>query len=214
MKKLTLILLVFVSLPALSSGYPGMIGLWADQSFTDCDLNDHTTGLVTVYVAHHYTDGAQGTRFMLSMDSGTVLTYIGSSSPYYTYGDPYSGICVDYGECKENTFLILTINYFGMGISTPCGRISVEPDPAVPSGTIEVLDCEGNVAVGTGGILVVNNDGSCPCIAAGLAQTNQSGIHAKPVILRRSSENASSYCPEPPSPVNHGSWGHIKALYN
>ena len=214
MKILILISFLTLSVPGIAAGYPGAIGLWADPSFTDCDLADYTPGLVTVYVAHQYTSGARGTRFMLTTGGGVTMVYLAHTSPYYTCGEPYSGICVEYDECKENTFLILTINYFGSGTSAACSRMSVEPDPAVPSGTIEVLDCEGNVLMGTGGILIVNNDGSCPCIAEGLDQAAGSRSKTDRVILRRNSENASSYCPEPPSPVERNSWGHIKALYH
>jgi hypothetical protein len=211
MKKLILIALLIASVPGLALGQAGVIALWGNDSYTQCEIVDGAPGLITVYVVHQYTSGAKGSWFMVHAGSGANLTYLQMSSDYTTYGDPHSGICVEYGECLTGPIRVLTINYFGSGISSACSRLEVVPDPAAPSGTVAVLDCEDNYLVGSRGVLIINNDGGGPCHVAvindaidGLSGTK---THEQKYI------NA-NFCPEPPSPVIYDSWGHIKALYN
>jgi hypothetical protein len=59
---------------------------------------------------------------------------------------------------------VTTINYFVQGAPTlPCCPYPVIPDPSIPSGEIEVVDCAGVIRHAVGLVAMVNPDGSCPC---------------------------------------------------
>jgi hypothetical protein len=68
-----------------------------------------------------------------------------------------------YGGCVSSDILISTLNYFCMGTSPACAYLEVVPDPASPSGTIEVVNCSFVKLIGVGSILTVNGDATCPC---------------------------------------------------
>jgi hypothetical protein len=58
---------------------------------------------------------------------------------------------------------VLTINYFAVGTTQNCCYYEVQPDPHVPSGQIEVVDCASNLVFAPGGGIIVNPDQSCYC---------------------------------------------------
>jgi hypothetical protein len=54
---------------------------------------------------------------------------------------------------------VLTINYFGEGMTGECCFYWTMPDPAVPSGEIEAVNCDDEIMYLTGGAAVINPDG-------------------------------------------------------
>lgn len=142
---------------------PGGINLFSDPTYTDCHFYDAGPGLQHVYVVHVFTPGVTASQWML-VNNGMLCTYLAESSPFITIGDAFSGISVAYGACLAYEILLLDISYFCNGLSPACATITVEPDPAAPTGTIEVVDCAANKLVGMGGVLWVNPDGTCSCI--------------------------------------------------
>jgi len=147
---------------------PGSIGLFVDPNASVCDVYDQVPGLVTIYVFHMYTPGATASQFMVdhvSWGAGT-LTYLGETSPYgVIIGNSQTGISIAYGACVPSPNVLLTINYFGSGLTPPCSYIQVMPDPAAIPREIWVVDCQTppNKAIATGGDVVVNPDPSCFC---------------------------------------------------
>jgi hypothetical protein len=148
---------------------PGSIGVFSDPGGTNCDIYDFAPGLITVYVVHVNSTGATAAQFRVdnvSWGAGT-LTFLGEISAYPTViGNSQSGISIGYGACIVSPNLLLTINYFGSGLTPPCSYIKVVPDPqAIPPGNVLVVDCGIPAAkwTATGGAMVVNPLESCLC---------------------------------------------------
>jgi hypothetical protein len=57
----------------------------------------------------------------------------------------------------------MTIEYFIQGLTGPCCRYPVLPDPRLPSGKIEARDCVQNVMYPTGGRGIINPNATCQC---------------------------------------------------
>jgi hypothetical protein len=167
---------------AFAQSNVGSIDVFSDAAYADCNFTD-VGGLITVYVlATHSADGTSASQWMMDIPSAWML--LGSTSPFQTViGDPLNGVSIAYGSCITGSFLILTVNFLGDALSPTCSYISIVPDPASPSGLIEIVDCQTPNpskwlfdALGRG---VVNGDQSCAC----------------------------------DTPVQDTTWGGIKALY-
>lgn len=144
----------------------GSIGLYADVAYVTCDYTDAGAALVPIYVVHKYIPGATASQFMVLPGGGFNCTYTGEIIHVpVSIGSTVSGISVSYGGCVPADILIATINYFCMGASPSCAYLEVVPDPAAPTGTIEVVDCAFVKLQGAGSMIIFNNDGTCgrPC---------------------------------------------------
>ncbi|MFQ5510295.1 MAG: hypothetical protein ACE5EO_00445, partial [Candidatus Krumholzibacteriia bacterium] len=75
-----------------------------------------------------------------------------------------TGVAVGYGQCVAAPIHNLTINYFASGSTPPCCAFTVDADPALPSGQIEVVDCSNNLLIGVGFVSTVNGNANCLCI--------------------------------------------------
>jgi hypothetical protein len=212
MKKFLCIIFLIAISSGLAAGQAGYIGLFFDPVYTDCTYIDAGPALVPVYVVHKVAPGVTGARFMVVPDGGFSMTYAGEIPHRTTYGTATTGVCIEYGDCLASDILLLTINYFAMGISPACSGLIVVPDPAAPSGLIEVMDCEGNVYEGGGSLVYINPDGSCDCGDIICLGGEVPCVGAQSKLLRRREGNTGGLCPI--SPVEYNSWGHIKALYN
>jgi hypothetical protein len=192
MKKLLLLtvgLIVIVSPAAAQDPNAGIIELYADAGGTSCVVYDIAPSLITVYVFHMGTPGATACQFRVVQTGGAFLTYLGEISPYTSViGNSQTGISIAYGYCVPSPNLILTINYFGSGISALCSLIEVMPDPAaILPNEILVADCGSppNLLIGAGRGIWVNPDGI----------------------------NCSGDCDDIPLPSQQTSWGQLKGLY-
>jgi hypothetical protein len=147
------------------SSFAGMIGLYRDAAGTDCGLIDAAPGLLLVNVVHVNTNGATACQFAAPMPNcWTGATYLSDTATYpVTIGNSQTGMALGYGTCLTGTFYIHGINYFVSGLGQTCCYYPVIPDPNIPSGQIEVVDCGGNLILGGGGLAVINPDGTCLC---------------------------------------------------
>ncbi len=168
MKRSLLIALCVVFCSSMAFAQAGSIGLFADPMGTNCDVYDQIPGLVSVYVVHVFAPGATEARFKvdhLSWGAG-MLTYLSEyvTPPYIGLGIPTTGITIIYGSCQSSPNMILTITYFGSGLTPPCSYIQVVPDPtAIPPG-IYMKECTPpSLKISTGGAVVVNPDATCMC---------------------------------------------------
>jgi hypothetical protein len=162
--KTVLILSICVLLFADTTyGQAGAIGLYVDApTYVDCYYTDAAPALVPVYVVHKLTPGATASQFMVAAFDGFNCTYTGEiiAAPV-SIGSTQTGLSASYGGCMAGDILIATINYFCMGTSPNCARLQVVPDPAAPTGHIEVVDCAFVKLIATGLGFVFNEDGSC-----------------------------------------------------
>ena len=165
MKKLLLISLALLFVGSNAFAQAGAIGMFVDAgTYVDCTGDDVGAALVPVYVVHHLTPGATAVQFRVVPMAGFACVYTGEIIHVpVSIGNTQAGISASYGGCLPAPILIATINYFCQGMSPTCSYLEVIPDPAAPSGTIEVIDCSFVKLVGNGGVLNWNNDGSCDC---------------------------------------------------
>jgi hypothetical protein len=155
MKRLTVISLhiVFVAFVA-SAQIPGQIGVFADPAGTDCNIVDNGS-LVQVHFVHFSHSGATASQFKLDVspvgwihlgDSWNLPTVIGTS---------INGVSLGYGACMAAPTYLGMANFFGSA-APPCSQIWVVPDPASPSGSIQVVDCAFNLLLAPNSAGVVN----------------------------------------------------------
>lgn len=164
MKK-ALVLSIGVLLCASTAyGQAGHIGLFADSlSFSNCELVDDQMAVVPIYIVHKGLLGATACQFMVAPGGGFDCTYLASTNRFQTtIGDPLMGVAVSYGSCLMPDILLITMIWFCEGLSPVCSWLEVVPHPASPTGTIDIVLCAGLLPA-TGGIMAVNNDGSCDC---------------------------------------------------
>jgi hypothetical protein len=169
--------------PAPASG--GTIGIYADDSGTECNLPNVPSGLMTVYVFHTIPGGATASQF--SAPKPACMT--GAAWVYDTHvfdvtlGSSQTGVTVGYGACRSGPLHVLTITYAMSGPSESCCMYPVLPDPNVASGEIEIVDCGFNLMYATGANSIVNSTSTCICGLGDIV------------------------------PNEKTTWGHVKALY-
>jgi hypothetical protein len=151
---------------SVAFGQAGYIALFFDQpAYSNRCYDDLTAALVPVYVVHQLTPGATASQFMVVSGGGFNCVYTGEIIAVpVSIGSTQSGISVSYGGCVPSTILIATMNYFCQGISPANAYLEVVPDPAAPTGTIEVVDCSFVKLVAYGGRAYFNTDQPWLCV--------------------------------------------------
>ena len=165
MKKAALLTIAMLCVASLVFAQGGSIGVFGDAGGTDCNIIDAAPGLLSVYVVHVNVPGATASQFYAPTPACMVgATYLSDGAPFaVTIGSSQTGVAIGYGACYTGPIHVLTINYFGGGASMACCYFEFLPDPLVPSGQIEVVDCIEGLLFATGGIGIVNADASCQC---------------------------------------------------
>jgi hypothetical protein len=164
------IALMMFAYPVLAQG--GHIGIYSDNpGFSDCNLAEAFGPPMECYVVHTLIAQANTSQFKIlntwaafpgSQSFGGNL-FIGS-----TVGNSiYEGGTITYVGCKPLPHLLATLQFFFGGVfEPPCTvGLTVVPDPILPSGQIEVVDCDGStIHFATGGLLWINgNPIDCGC---------------------------------------------------
>ena len=140
------------------------VGLYADPAGVECNIIDDTPGLLRIHVVHKSPQGSWAAQFSAPMPACmTGATFISDTAVWEVIGSSQTGVSMGYGSCQTGSINFLTIDYFAQGTSDPCCLYPVLPDPRVPSGEIEVVDCNGQLAYAQGEVSTVNGDSSCPC---------------------------------------------------
>jgi hypothetical protein len=171
------------------------IGLYTDESATNCNLLDTGTALHDVFVVYTGQDEVTSTEFMLAPSVGAALTYLGEAVPSGgNMGRADIGIAVVLGNCYDSPRLFLTVFYHGLGVSGECSRLEIRPNPESQhqnGDMIAYVKCPFDINTAqvdwaNPGHITVNPDEDCECTA-------------------ETGDN--------PSPVTASTWGGIKSLY-
>lgn len=149
--------------PALAQS-GGSIGLYADNpGFSDCNLLETLYVTNQIFVVHVLLPEANTSQFMVTHN----WTAIQGAVVYHSnlnLGDIYTGVTITYVGCKPLPHLLATLEWIPVAPTPPCTvYFEVVPDPVLPSGQIEVVDCSSNVLFATGAWLVVNGNETCLC---------------------------------------------------
>jgi hypothetical protein len=162
----------------------GHIGIYSDNpGFSDCNLTEVVGQINAVYVAHTTTPNAWSAQLKIQDNWGAFPAGEHYSSnlfiPSTSSGLITDGGTVVYGGCRPLPHLVVMLLWAVQAPSGPCGgTLVVVPDPAVSSGQIEAVACDGVTALtATGGILIINRAFGCPCDVA-TEETSWSRIKA------------------------------------
>ena len=94
----------------------------------------------------------------------TGVTYLGETSTYaVAVGTTQTGVSIGYGACYSGTIHVLTVRFFGTGLSEPCCVYPVVPDWYHGETEVNVVDCTGQGVVGGAAHAIVNPNSSCQC---------------------------------------------------
>jgi hypothetical protein len=191
MKRILWVLAVTIAVvaPNPATAQYGSLGVFGDAGGCDCDIDDVTPGLFTVYVVHRdIANGVEGSRFIVRPGAGTLLTYIGEASiggPIIITGGIVEGYEVFYNMCATGGLAIMTVQFFGQGLSQPCSLVELVAAPSSVTGNVEIFDCSSDVHAVSTTPIFVNATNDCICRPG----------------------------PCTPVPVEETTWGAIKSLY-
>ncbi|UCG53440.1 MAG: hypothetical protein JSW58_07760 [Candidatus Latescibacterota bacterium] len=173
----TVLIMTLVLVLAASVAFaqlPGRIGVFGVQNPTtvdDCAVTDDTAGLLNIYLVHVDDPSNPGTcatacQFKAELPGCTTASYLADGAVFgVTIGNSQTGVSIGYGLNLTTPIHVLTVQVFASGTTPPCCVYEVGPDPAAPSGEIEVVDCNLDLLFAAGQSGVINPDGSCPCSA-------------------------------------------------
>jgi hypothetical protein len=163
------------------SSHPGAIGVFGDADAASCNITD-TGGMIQVHVLHLFHGGAVASQFRLDI-SGVGWTYLSDTWDFpLAIGQSVNGVAIAYGACLPAPTHLGVISFLST-VAPACRYVQIVPDPMVPSGQIEAVDCAETKVFAQGLIAVVNPDAYCDCNAA-------AGV-----------------------PVQETTWGRIKSMY-
>lgn len=176
MKRSLLLTLAMLCIAGMAFAQAGSLTIAADPGGTNCNLADTTPGLCTYYVVHVNTPGATASQFYAPQPACMLAVYLSDGAVYpVTIGSSQTGVAIGYGACLPGPNNVLMINYFCQGLTPPCCYYPILPDPALPSGNIEVVDCQNQLLFATGGEGIVNSNQTCNC-SVPVEETTWGGI--------------------------------------
>lgn len=180
MKKVLVLTLAIVVSASMAFAQGGQIGTFADTQGNDCNVSTAVPGLVTVRVVHLNAPGVTASQFKATMPACAAPTIWLSDTPVFavTIGNSQSGVAIGYGACNATPLHILSISLFAQGAFSTCCVWPVTPDPAVPSGKIEVVDCGGQLIYGSGLNGLLNGDATCSCASVPTEETSWGAVKA------------------------------------
>jgi hypothetical protein len=138
----------------------GDLDLFADATGGNELISDQVPGLVPIYVVlvSGPPGGATAVQFSAPKPACFPATWLSDTCPFpIILGNSQAGAAVAFGTCWTYPVHVLTMHYFGQGLSICC-YYWVRPDPNVPSGKIEASDCNFNVVYVSGGATIINKD--------------------------------------------------------
>jgi hypothetical protein len=168
MRKVFLALMLILVIPIAIHAQTGYIGLFSDNTGTNCNITDTAPGLLAVYVVHVNSIGAAACQYKATKPPCLTATYLSDTNPFgVTIGSSQTGVSIGYGACRTGNIHVQTINFFAAGTTPACCSYYATCDPlgqnACSQGFLDFVDCDFNPTVGQGRYAVVNGNTSCPC---------------------------------------------------
>lgn len=144
--------------------YPGWLQPASDVQGQSCYIFDDVPKLLTVHIVHLNTTGVTASSFASPMPPCMLATYLSDTVVFpATVGNSQIGVSVGYGACRVSPIHVLTMNYFGQGLTPPCCLYPVLPNPQSASGLVEAVDCTSTLRSIAGVYAVVNASLGCDC---------------------------------------------------
>lgn len=157
------VLLVVSAGHALPNPVPwgGDLAPYGDSQAMSSFIYDTAPGLIPVYIVHlAYYTGMIASQFSAPRPACFQASYLSDTAVFpVTIGNSQTGVAIGYGTCQTGAVHVLTINYFGQGLTGECCFYPTLPDPNVPSGRIEAVNCDNELVYLSGGLGVINPDG-------------------------------------------------------
>ena len=161
MKRAALLTVAMLCVASLVFAQGGSIGAFGDPGGTDCNLYDAAPGLMSVYIVHMNTAGATASQFYAPTPACFLgATYL-SDSPAFpvAIGSSQTGIAIAYGACLPSPIHVLTIQFFGQGLTPECCWFKPEPHPSSSEEfLLEKWDCDGVLQDEYPGWAIINPD--------------------------------------------------------
>ncbi len=139
----------------------GDIAPYGDAQGTSSFIYDSAPGLLVIYIVQlaHY-EGMTASQFSAPKPACFLATYISDTAVFpVTIGNSQTGVAIGYGQCLTGAIHVLTINFFVQGLTDECCFYETQPDPNIPSGEIEAVNCNNEIVFLSGGLGVINPDG-------------------------------------------------------
>ena len=163
--RIVLIALLCLAVPLhVAHAQGGVLGMFNDINLYDPAIGSPNPGIVNLYVLHMTSGGVTASQFSAPLPGCWLgSTYLADGQVFpVTIGNSQSGVSVGYGACLTPPIHILTIQVFTDGQQfSDCCFYSVQADPAVTSGFIEVVDCGNNLIQAYGMTSCVNSPEWC-----------------------------------------------------
>ncbi|UCH83642.1 MAG: hypothetical protein JSW50_14500 [Candidatus Latescibacterota bacterium] len=167
MRRTAFLSLILVFCASFAFAQAGAVNLFADPGGSTCDLVPVVGGLWSVYAVHVLSPGATASQWSAPVPACALPggLWLSDTAVYpVTVGNSQTGVAIGYGVCVPSPNHILTINLFVQAPIAPCCVWPILPDPNVPSGKVEVVDCANNLLqVDSQASAVINSDPSCDC---------------------------------------------------
>jgi hypothetical protein len=158
------ILVLFVPGLAFAQG-GGVVCLFANPQGTNCTITDASPTLLQVYVVHSQANGVMAVSFSAPKPECMLQAqYLSDTSVFpVTMGDSQHGAVVGYPRCLSSPIHVLTINYFGMGMTPADCAYPVLPNPMDGGRGVLAFDCGFNDIEAQGGTTYINSNLPCQC---------------------------------------------------
>jgi hypothetical protein len=168
MKKLVCAVLILIVVPTagFADNLFGQLSLYSDANFAQCTLTDNEPRLADVYVVHHIgpiVGNAYLLRFKLTASVGFTGSWIQDTAPtgMSVVGTSPTGMSIGYQSCRTGDVQVVRVTYQMIGTSSPCAFLRASPYTGADF--IETWNCSFDSFGVSGGTLIINSDGSCPC---------------------------------------------------
>ena len=144
-------------------------------------LYDAPARMLPVYVVAVDLPWQGGTACSFSAPKPGCFTasYLSDTTPFtITNGNSQTGVYIHFGACLVEPVWLLTVNYLTFGTTAECCWYWVQPHPSAASGSVEVVDCYGEVHLWYGGPAIVNPDAKTLCGTIPVEGTTWGGVKA------------------------------------